>query len=322
MKKILILFGGNSLEHAVSCKSAKTVLENIDYNLFDVTSVGIYEHNWYIFNDSLELLLNNTWLNGNITKIDNIVEFLKGFDKVFPVIHGVDEEDGALPGLFELFNIPYVGSNILGHACGYDKEVTKILCEYHGVPQIPHRTIYENKEITEFDMDYPVIVKPAACGSSIGINVANNLEELNKYVKVAFECDSKVVIEKFIKCRELECAVLEKDNKYIISPVGEIKAMNDFYDYESKYVLDSKIIIPAQIEESIVKEIQEYSEKIFKILTLKDLSRIDFLYDYENKQLYFNEVNTLPGFTTISMYPMLINEVGINIKELITTLLK
>jgi D-alanine-D-alanine ligase len=147
MKKILILFGGNSLEHAVSCKSAKTVLENIDYDLFDVTSVGIYEHNWYIFNDSLELLLNNTWLNGNITKIDNIIEFLKGFDKVFPVIHGVDEEDGALPGLFELFNIPYVGSNILGHACGYDKEVTKILCAYNGIPQVPHKTIYENKEI-------------------------------------------------------------------------------------------------------------------------------------------------------------------------------
>lgn len=322
MRKILILFGGNSLEHAVSCKSAKTVLENIDYDLFDVTSVGIYEHNWYIFNDNLDLLLNNTWLNGKIEKIDNIIEFLKGFDKVFPVIHGLDEENGALSGLFELFNIPYVGSNILGHACGYDKEITKIICSYHFIPQVPYKTIYENKEIKEFDMEYPVIVKPASCGSSIGINIAKNIEELNKYVKEAFTCDNKVVIEKFIKCRELECAVLEKDNKYIVSPVGEINATNEFYDYESKYILDSKITIPAKLDEEIVKEIQNYSEKIFKILSLKDLTRIDFLYDYENNQLYFNEVNTLPGFTTISMYPMLINETGINIKELITTLLK
>ena len=161
-----------------------------------------------------------------------------------------------------------------------------------------------------------------SCGSSIGINIANNLEELNQHIKEAFTCDNKVVIEKFIKCRELECAVLEKDNKYIVSPVGEINAKNEFYDYESKYVLDSKITIPARLDETIVKEIQTYSEKIFKILSLKDLTRIDFLYDYENKKLYFNEVNTLPGFTTISMYPMLINETGINIKELITTLLK
>lgn len=322
MKKVLILFGGNSLEHAVSCKSAKTVLENIDKELFDVTAVGIHNYTWYTFDDNLDMLLNNTWLEGNIKKVDNIIEFLKGFEKVLPMIHGVDGENGALAGLFELFNIPYVGSNILGHACGYDKEVTKIICEYHNIPQVEYMTIYENKEIKEITMDYPVIVKPAACGSSIGINIANNIEEVNKYVKEAFTCDNKVVIEKFIKCRELECAVLEKDNKLIVSTVGEIKSVNEFYDYESKYVLDSKVTIPAQIDESIIKEIQTYSEKIFKILSLRDLTRIDFLYDYENKQLYFNEVNTLPGFTTISMYPMLINNSGINIKELITTFLK
>jgi D-alanine-D-alanine ligase len=322
MKKVLILFGGNSLEHAVSCKSAKTVLENIDKKLFDVTAVGIHDYTWYTFDDNLDMLLNNTWLEGNIKKVDNIIEFLEGFEKVLPMIHGVDGENGALAGLFELFNIPYVGSNILGHACGYDKEFTKIICEYHNIPQIEYMAIYENKEIKEINMEYPVIVKPSACGSSIGINVANNIDEVNKYVKEAFKCDSKVIIEKFIKCRELECAVLEKDNNIIVSTVGEIKSVNEFYDYESKYVLDSKVTIPAQIDESIIKEIQTYSEKIFKILSLRDLTRIDFLYDYENKQLYFNEVNTLPGFTTISMYPMLINNSGINIKELITTFLK
>ena len=322
MKKILVLFGGNSLEHAVSCKSAKTVLENIDKDLFDVTSVGIYEYNWYIFNDNLDMLLNNTWLKGNIKKVDNIIEFLKGFDKVLPMIHGVDEENGALSGLFELFNIPYVGSSILGHACGYDKEITKIICDYYNIPQVEYITINENKKLNEINIDYPVIVKPAACGSSIGINIANNIDEVNKYVDEAFKCDNKVIIEKFIKCRELECAVLEKDNKYIVSTVGEINSVNEFYDYDAKYILDSKVTIPAEIDESIIKQIQEYSEKIFKILSLRDLTRIDFLYDYENDKLYFNEVNTLPGFTTISMYPMLINESGINIKELITTFLK
>ena len=322
MKKVLILFGGNSLEHAVSCKSAKTVLENIDRDLFDVTSVGIHNYNWYIFNDSLEMLLNNTWLEGNIKKVDNIVEFLKGFDKVLPMVHGNDAENGALSGLFELFGIPYVGSNILGHACGYDKEITKIICEYHNIPQVDYITIYENKEIKEINIEYPVIVKPAACGSSIGINIAHNIEEVNKYVNDAFKCDSKVVIEKFVKCRELECAVLEKDGKYIVSTVGEINSVNEFYDYDAKYILDSKVTIPAIIDEEIIKEVRELSEKIFKILSLKDLSRIDFLYDVENKKLYFNEVNTLPGFTTISMYPMLINAAGINIKELITTFLK
>lgn len=322
MKKILILFGGNSLEHAVSCKSAKTVLENIDYSIFDVTAVGIHEYNWYIFEDDFSHLLNNTWLTSKIKKVDNIIEFLKGFDKVFPMIHGNDEENGALSGLFELFNIPYVGSSILGHACGYDKETTKIICEYHNIPQVESLTIYENKKLEKINIDYPVIIKPAACGSSIGINVANNIDEVNKYVQEAFHCDNKVIIEKFIKCRELECAVLEKDNKYIISTVGEINSAKEFYDYESKYILDSKITIPAKLDENIIKEIQEYSEKIFKILSLKDITRVDFLYDYENNKLYFNEVNTLPGFTSISMYPMLINESGINIKELITTLLK
>jgi len=320
MKKILILFGGNSFEHDVSCKSAKTIIENIDTKKFDITSVGIYQNNWYIFNDNLELLSNNTWLKGNIKKIDNIIEFIKSFDKVFPIIHGNNGETGDLSGLFNLFNIPYVGSNILGHAISYDKEITKIILNSHNIPQVKYITLHNDKHLKNIDIDFPVIIKPSSCGSSIGINIANNIKELNKYVKLAFKYDNKVIIEKFIKARELECAILE-DKKIHVSSVGEIKSKNTFYDYESKYILDSNLIIPANIDKSIIKQIQEYSVQIFKILSLKDLARIDFLYDYENNQLYFNEVNTIPGFTSISMYPLLFNEHGISLKELTTKLL-
>lgn len=320
MKKILILFGGNSFEHDVSCKSAKTIIENIDTKKFDITSVGIYQNNWYIFNDNLELLSNNTWLKGNIKKLENIIEFIKSFDKVFPIIHGNNGETGDLSGLFNLFNIPYVGSNILGHAISYDKEITKIILNSHNIPQAKYITLHNDKHLKNIDIDFPVIIKPSSCGSSIGINTANNIKELNKYVKLAFKYDNKVIVEKFIKARELECAILE-DKKIHVSSVGEIKSKNTFYDYESKYILDSNLIIPANIDKSIIKQIQEYSVQIFKILSLKDLARIDFLYDYENNQLYFNEVNTIPGFTSISMYPLLFNELGISLKELISKLL-
>lgn len=321
MKKILILFGGNSFEHEISCKSAKTILENIDKSKFDITSVGIYKNNWYIFNDDLNLLSNNTWLKGNIKKIDNIIEFIKQFDKVFPIIHGNDGETGALSGLFNLFNIPYVGSDILGHSTSYDKEITKIICSHHNIPQVPYITLHTNKKLKKINIDFPVIIKPASCGSSLGINIASNIKELNKHIKTAFKFGKKVIIEKYIKSRELECAILENKN-LSISTVGEIKSKNTFYDYESKYILDSNIIIPANLDKFIIKQIQEYSIKIFKILSLKDLSRIDFLYDYENNQIYFNEVNTIPGFTSISMYPQLFNQESISIKELISILLK
>ena len=320
MKKILILFGGNSHEHNISCKSAKTIIENIDNSKFDITSVGIYQDNWYIFNDKLDYLTNNNWLEGNITKINNIIEFLKKFDKVFPIIHGNNGETGDLSGLFNLFNIPYVGSDILGHATSYDKEITKIICNHYNIPQIPYLTLYNDKKLKRIDIDFPVIVKPSSCGSSIGINIANNIKELNKYIKIAFKYDNKIVIEKFIKARELECAIIE-DKKIKVSSIGEIKSNNTFYDYESKYILDSNVIIPANLDKEIIKQIQEYSTKIFKILSLKDLSRIDFLYDYENNKIYFNEVNTIPGFTDISMYPQLFNHEGISTKDLITKLL-
>ena len=321
MKKILVLFGGNSYEHYISCLSAKTILENIDKKKYDITTVGISKDNtWYIYNDTLDTLIKD-WTKGKINKIDNIIEFLKSFDKVFPIIHGNPLENGNLQGLFNLFDIKYVGTDLLGSIISYDKDLTKIICEKNNIPQVPYITITDNKPLKKIDIDYPVIIKPAKCGSSIGINIANNIKEVNKYIKEAFKYDNKVIIEKFIKSRELECAVLY-DKKLKVSTVGEIKSVNTFYDYDAKYVSDSELIIPAKISKELQKQIQDLSLKIFNILELKDLSRIDFLYDYNNEKLYFNEVNTMPGFTSISMYPLLFKEKDISIQELITKLIE
>lgn len=321
MKKILVLFGGNSYEHYISCLSAKTILENIDKKKYDITTVGISKDNtWYIYNDTLETLIKD-WIKGNINKIDNIIEFLKSFDKVFPIIHGNPLENGNLQGLFNLFDIKYVGTDLLGSIISYDKDLTKIICEKNNIPQVPYITITDNKPLKKIDINYPVIIKPAKCGSSIGINIANNIKEVNKYIKEAFKYDNKVIIEKFIKSRELECAVLF-DKKLKVSPVGEIKSVNTFYDYNAKYISNSELIIPAKISKELEKQIQDLSLKIFNILELKYLSRIDFLYDYNNEKLYFNEVNTMPGFTSISMYPLLFKEKGISIQELITKLIE
>lgn len=321
MKKILVLFGGNSYEHYISCLSAKTILENIDKKKYDITTVGISKDNtWYIYNDTLETLIKD-WTKGNINKIDNIIEFLKSFDKVFPIIHGNPLENGNLQGLFNLFDIKYVGTDLLGSIISYDKDLTKIICEKNNIPQVPYITITDNKPLKKIDIDYPVIIKPAKCGSSIGINIANNIKEVNKYIKEAFKYDNKVIIEKFIKSRELECAVLF-DKKLKVSTVGEIKSVNTFYDYNAKYISNSELIIPAKISKELEKQIQDLSLKIFNILELKYLSRIDFLYDYNNEKLYFNEVNTMPGFTSISMYPLLFKEKGISIQELITKLIE
>ena len=320
MKKILVIFGGNSYEHYISCLSAKTILTHIDRKKYDVSVVGITKDNkWYIFNDDIKIL-EKDWTKGNLIEIDNIVEYLKQFDKVFPIMHGNPEENGNIQGMLNMFDIPFVGTDLLGSIIGYDKDITKTICNKYDIPQVQYITLTTNKALKNIDMDFPVIIKPSKCGSSIGINIANNIKELNAYVKEAFKYDDKVIVEKYIKSREFECAVLD-DKKLKVSTVGEIKSANTFYDYEAKYESDSKLLIPAPIDKNLIKEIQELSLKIFKILSLKDLSRIDFLYDYNNKKLYFNEVNTMPGFTNISMYPLLFNEEGISIKKLISILI-
>jgi len=320
-KKIVILFGGNSNEHLISCKSAKSILNNIDNLKYEVIPVAISKDNdWYLYEDDYSLL--EDWQLQKITKLDNVISFLKSIDIVFPIIHGNTGEDGKLQGMFDLFNIKYVGCNTLTHALCLDKEYTKIITNNYNIPTVPYKTIIKKEDSynLELDFDYPVIVKPASSGSSIGINLAENKEKLDKYINEAFKHSNKVIVEKFIKARELECAVLVTDAIYT-SSVGEICYNSKFYDYDAKYVNDTRLIIPSNINNNISDKIKEYAKTICIALNIKGLSRIDFLYDEENDVIYLIEINTLPGFTEISMYPKLLNYDGITYQELISKLI-
>lgn len=329
MKKVLILFGGNSAEHLVSCMSAKEVRENIDTDLFEVSMAGISKSNeWYEYNDDLSILASGKWLEAKkISLIDNVVKYLKSFDVVFPIIHGCQGEDGKLQGLFEMFDINYVGNDVLSSAVTLDKGYSKILCDYYDIPQTNYVVFHERdfgKSIIsecEKKIGYPMIVKPANGGSSIGIGVCKNKREFNKCVKEALKYDSKIVVEEFIKAIDIECGYLE-NNKLNLSIPGEISSVNLFYDYDAKYVMDSKIIIPSVRTDKIGSRIYDIAKRIIDIFDIKGIARIDFLYDEENDTLYFNEINTMPGFTTISMYSKLWEAEGISYKDLITKLIE
>lgn len=304
MKKILLIYGGTSSEHDVSCISAKSIINNIDKTKYILECV--------------EITKNNKWLHNN-EEITNIITFLKKFDVIFPITHGTSGEDGKLQGMLDLFNIRYVGSKWGSSYICMDKARTKEILNYYKIPQVPFEIYEKGKNIT---IPFPVIVKPANGGSSIGIQVANNKKELKKAIKIAYKYDKKIIVEKFINAQELECAVME-DKKLIISEVGEIISANNFYDYQAKYEnKESKTLIPANIDINIRNKIKEYAEEIFKILDLKGLARIDFFYDKQFKKIYLNEINTLPGFTEISMFPKLIMNEGITYKEIITKLIE
>ncbi len=325
IKKVLIIFGGNSSEHYVSCKSVKSIIENIDKKLFKYEVVGIdFDNTWYKFSDDLSFLENGNWKEANVLKIDNIISYLKDFDVVFPITHGTSGEDGRLQGMLELFNIPFVGCKTLASSIGMDKGMSKVIFDSLNIEQVPYMVIADDYKINDIieQIEFPIIVKPANGGSSIGISKANDKKELIKTIKEAKKYDKKIIIEKIIKARELECAVLENKGNILCSNIGEIKSANEFYDYDAKYINDSSYtIIPDDIALDVVNKIKESAKKIFKGLNCNGYARIDFFYDEENNKIYINEINTIPGFTSISMYPKLIESIGINYTDLITTLI-
>ncbi len=323
MKKILILCGGNSCEHKISLLSATAILNNIDNQIFDVNIAIIdYDNMWYEYGGKVDNL--EKWKSDEHFLIENIVEYLNRFDVVFPITHGTNGEDGKLQGMLDLFNIKYVGCNTTTSAICMDKDFSKMIFSYLGIPQIPFVTV-TNTKIKSYDiikkLGLPLIVKPANGGSSIGINKANNKKELKKAIKEAFKYDNKIIIEKFINARELECGILEEDDFYI-SEVGEIISANEIYDYNAKYEnKESYTTIPAKLNYDIKNKIYKYAKTAFEGINGKGLARIDFLYDEDTDQLYLNEINTLPGFTEISMYPQLFIYSGIEYKDLITKLI-
>lgn len=302
MKKVLLIYGGSSTEHEVSCNSAKNIIKNIDKTKYDLTTLKITKDNIWISNDKM---------------VDNIIEYLKQFDVIFPITHGTKGEDGKLQGMLDFFDIKYVGPKTGESFICMDKVYSKMFFEKLGVNVVPYEIYDKNKQI---NIPFPVIVKPANGGSSVGISKANNEQELNQAIEKANLYDSKIILEQFIKGQELECAVLE-DEEIIVSEVGEIKSANEIYDYDSKYInSESQTIIPAHIPNDISNTIKETAEYLFKKMNLKGLSRIDFFYD--GNKIYINEINTLPGFNEISMYPKLITNLGISYQELITKLIE
>ncbi|WP_026666802.1 D-alanine--D-alanine ligase family protein [Butyrivibrio sp. AE2005] len=346
MKTLLILFGGMSSEHEVSCKSAASLIPYIDRTLFDVLVVGITKFgNWYLTDASPDEIVNKNWeklstnkscflspnraMNG-LQVIDNnkIVEI--PIDVIFPVMHGQLCEDGAIQGLFELCGIPYVGSDICASACSMDKSVTKRIVENTGILQAKYiivtkeefdndaESVFLNIE-EKFGSQNPVFVKPASAGSSVGISKAHNRKELCEAFEKALKVCKKILVEETVIGREVEIAVIG-NKEPIASCVGEVFAANEFYDFDAKYENDqSRTEIPANIPTGISNKLRNAAISVYQSLGCEGGARVDFFLS-PDKEVVFNEINTLPGFTQISMYPKLFEASGIDYSNLITML--
>lgn len=344
-KVIAVLFGGQSSEHNVSKVSAATIISKINQDKYTIIPIYITKDgHWLLYDGPVETIQNETWekfatsaiLSPDATHkgIFRIVgEKLKliPIDLVFPVLHGANGEDGTIQGLFELAQIPYVGCGVLSSAVSMNKAYTKIIVEKLGVEQAKYAVCYrydvennieETIEKIEDACGYPCFVKPACAGSSVGITKAHNRDELVDGLWIAAKEDKTIVVEENITGYELECAVLGNSDVKA-SAVGQVLAAAEFYDYDAKYNnKESKTVIPAPIPEDKAEEIRENAVKIFKALEGRGLSRVDFFMEENTGRIVFNEINTLPGFTPISMYPMLFNEVGITTEELVDKIIE
>ena len=344
-KTVAVLFGGQSSEHSVSLVSATTIISNMDSEKYFIIPVGITkEGKWLIYNGPVENIKNGDWEKYGTPAVLSPDAGMKGIikivgdkakiipvDVVFPVLNGAWGEDGTIQGLLELAKIPYVGCGVLASSVSMDKVYTKIICKDAGIPQANYTWVFASdieKEDTlkriEKEIGYPLFIKPSNAGSSVGISKATNRDELLKGLKEAARYDRKIVIEEFVNGRELECAVLGNED-IKVTRVGEILSAADaeFYDFDAKYNNpDSKTVIPAPIPAEKEEEIRSLAKKVFKAVDGSGISRIDFFMDRESEKIIFNELNTLPGFTSISMYPMLWEEAGLPKKELIDELIE
>lgn len=331
-----IIFGGKSGEHDVSLQSAYNVITSIDRDKYDVTLLGIDRNGiWSIYTGDVESIKNDTWENEEATNKRNFSftedpDFV-AIDILFPVLHGTFGEDGTIQGLFEMLGKPYVGCGVLASSAAMDKDVAKRLLESVGIPVAKGVTLFKNdiKNNTatvvcsvEEKFEYPVFVKPANMGSSVGINKAHNKDELIFALEDAAKYDTKILVEEFVDAYEIEIAALGNDDVKISCP-GMIVPCNEFYDYEAKYLTgdSSKIIIPAPIDEDKVEAVKDYATKAFKVLGCSGLSRIDFFLTKNTNEFKLNEINTLPGFTNISMYSKLWAACGVEYKDLISELI-
>lgn len=342
--RVAILFGGKSAEHEVSLQSAKNIIDAIDKEKYDVVLVGIDKQGRWLLNDKSTYLLNadNPKLI-SLNKSNRELAVLPGseekqlvtltheesigtVDVVFPVLHGTYGEDGTMQGMLKMMDIPFVGAGVLGSAVGMDKDVMKRLLRDVGIPVAKFVTFTRNVTMdfqkVEKELGLPLFVKPANLGSSVGVYKVHMKDEFEKAVKNAFQYDSKILIEQYIEGREIEVSVLGNENP-IVSVPGEIIPQHEFYSYEAKYIDEKGALlkVPADVSPDIVKEIQNLAIKTFKTLCCEGMARVDCFLTRDNK-IFINEINTIPGFTKISMYPRLWEASGISYAELIDRLIQ
>jgi len=344
--RVGVVFGGRSAEHEVSLVSAASVMAALDRERYEVLPIGITpEGRWLSRADAVKLLKDKAPVahlpehvllpdprKGGLTPINHTSEeaFVQSIDVIFPVLHGTYGEDGAIQGLFELADIPYVGAGVLGSAVGMDKIVAKQLFKQAKVPVAPDVWFLASEyaanakkwiSAIERTLRYPCFVKPANLGSSVGISKAHNRAELEAAIALACEYDRRILVERSIpNAREIEVSVLGNDQP-IASVPGEVIPSNEFYDYDAKYVDGkSKIQIPARFKSGAAKKIQAYAVQAFRVLGCEGMARVDFLVTGKDRRIVLSEINTIPGFTSISMYPKLWEASGIPYSELLDRL--
>ena len=350
MIKLGVIFGGMSTEHNVSIASGTSIIQNLDKEKYEIHPIYIGQNGqWYEYSkpvNQIKRLAVGDKLS-EITPISNVIEYLKGIDIAFPALHGLYGEDGTIQGMLELLKIPYVGCRVLGSSICMDKVYTKMVFEKARIPQADFLYIkaikdesniifkYINKQFEEQEVSFPqiakiiketihfpVFVKPSNSGSSVGVHKVNDEKELEKAILDASNYDNKILLEEEIVGREVECAVLGKE-EIKATCVGEVLSAEDFYTFEAKYQnAASRTVIPAEISEEKLKEIQTLAIKAFKAVDGKGLSRVDFFIRQSDNQVYINEINTMPGFTQISMYPKLWEASGLSYAELLDELIR
>ncbi len=345
--KVAVIFGGASSEYEVSLLSAASVLRNIPRDRFETVNIGITQQGrWFKYDGAVEKIEDGSWVR-DIDKltpcvvspdraVHGLVTFFMGsyknerVDAAFPVLHGKNGEDGTIQGLFTLAGIPYVGCDVLASAVCMDKTVTSALLDGFGVKHAPWAAVFP-RELDDFDalearlsekLGYPMFVKPANAGSSVGVTKARDAGALRKALALAFKHDRKAIVERTIVGKELECAVLG-NGEPLASVPGEVVPCNEFYDYEAKYLAGtSETLIPARIDGDTQRALRETAVKAYKALGCTGLARVDFLYEEATGELYLNEPNTIPGFTAISMYPKMMEASGTPYPELIARLIE
>lgn len=332
--RVAILFGGKSTEHEVSRVSAASVLKNIDRDKFDVNVIGITkEGQWFKYTGDIDKISTGEWEKDEENKQSDAYKILfnKEVDVVFPVLHGLYGEDGTIQGMCKLVGIPCVGPGVMSSAVCMDKIYTKYVLENFKIKQADYVVVnnWEFKQdkqskINEIKdkLNFPVFIKPANSGSSVGITKAYNEEQVDNGLQEALKYDRKILVEKALNAREVEVAVLGNDNPVAATP-GEVVPDRDFYDYDSKYKsAQSKLLIPAAFSNEKLEEIKQLAVKIYRTLDCAGMSRVDFLVDKDTDEVYLNEINTLPGFTSISMYPKMWQNEGKGFSELISNLIE